>query len=167
MTASGFRVRITSLVFVFNSASLALKQVPTSIRKPKTNTTDKSIKFLHWLLLVVLDSFRSFQMVFGCFRSFLGRFRSFQVALARFSSFLTLVSTTDNWSLYPLKSFFFFLESSLQNFLVPTANFLIIPGPLFCLNFSPQSWCQQFPHGAENSHLLNMIFNCCSFLTLM
>ena len=67
MTASGFRVRVTGLVFVFKSASLVLKQVPTCIRKPKTNTFDKSIKFLHWLFLVVSDGFRSF--VDG-FRSF-------------------------------------------------------------------------------------------------
>ena len=67
MTASGFKVRVTGLVFVFKSASLALKEVPTCIRKPKTNTFDKSIKFLHWLFLVVLVGFRSF----------LDRFRSF------------------------------------------------------------------------------------------
>ena len=60
MTASGFRTRVTGLVFVFKLASLALKQVPTCIRKPKTNTFDKSIKFLHWLFLVVLDGFRMF-----------------------------------------------------------------------------------------------------------
>ena len=75
MTTSGFSVRVTGLVF-FKSASLALKQVPTCIRKPKTNTFDKSIKFLHWLFLVVLDGLRSF---FDRFRSFLivlGRFRS-------------------------------------------------------------------------------------------
>ena len=58
MTASGFRVRVTGLVFVFKSASLVLKQAPTCIRKPKT--LDKSIKFLHWLFLAVLDGFRSF-----------------------------------------------------------------------------------------------------------
>ena len=82
MTTSGFSVRVTGLVF-FKSASLALKQVPTCIRKPKTNTFDKSIKFLHWLFFVVLDGFRSLQMVLGCF----------QIVLGRFSSSLTLVST--------------------------------------------------------------------------
>ena len=87
MKASGFRVRVTGLVFVFKSVSLALKQVPICIRKPKTNTFGKSIKFLHWLFLVVLDSFRSFQMVLGCFRQFLDRIRSFQVVLDRFRSF--------------------------------------------------------------------------------
>ena len=66
MTTSGFRVRVTGLVF-FKSAFLVLKQVPTCIGKPKTNTFDKSIKFLHWLFLVVSDGFRSF--VDG-FRSF-------------------------------------------------------------------------------------------------
>ena len=54
MTASGCRVRVTGLVFVFKSTSLALKQVPICIREPK------SIKFLHWLILVVFDGFRSF-----------------------------------------------------------------------------------------------------------
>ena len=78
MTASGFRVRVIGLVFVFKSASLVLKQDPTCIRKPMTNTFEKSIKFLHWLFLVVLDGFRSFQIVLGHFRSFLDRFRSFQ-----------------------------------------------------------------------------------------
>ena len=63
MRASGFRVRVTGLVFVFKSASLPLKQVPTCIREPTTNTFDKSVKFLHWLVLVVLDGFRSFYMV--------------------------------------------------------------------------------------------------------
>ena len=52
MTASGFKVRVIGLNFVFKSASLALKQVPTCIQKPKTNTFDKLIKFLHWLFLV-------------------------------------------------------------------------------------------------------------------
>ena len=40
MTASGFRVQVTGLVFVFSLASLVLKQVPTCTQKPKTNTFD-------------------------------------------------------------------------------------------------------------------------------
>ena len=60
MIASGFRVQVIGLAFVFKSASLALEQVPTCIRKPTTNIFDKAIKFLHWLILVVLDEFRSF-----------------------------------------------------------------------------------------------------------
>ena len=60
MITSGFMVRVNGLVFVFKLAFLVLKQVPTCIRKSKTNTFDKSIKFLHWLFLVVLGSFRSF-----------------------------------------------------------------------------------------------------------
>ena len=60
ITASGFRVRVTGLVFVLKSAFLVLKQVPTCIRKSKTNFFDNSIKFLHWLYLVVIDGFRSF-----------------------------------------------------------------------------------------------------------
>ena len=60
MKAPSFRVRVTGLVFVSKSASLTLKQVPTCIRKPKTNTFDKSIKFVHWLFLIVLDGFRLF-----------------------------------------------------------------------------------------------------------
>ena len=77
MMVSGFKVLVIGLVFAFKSASLVLKQVPTCIRKPKTNTSDKSIKFLHWLFFVILDGFRSFQMVLGHFRLFLDRFRSF------------------------------------------------------------------------------------------
>ena len=60
MTASGFRVRVIGLAFVFKSPSLVLKQIPTCIGKPKINTFDKSIKFLNWLFLVVLDGFKSF-----------------------------------------------------------------------------------------------------------
>ena len=59
MTALGFRVRLTGLVFIFKLAALVLNEVPTCIRKPKTNAFDKSIKFLHWLFLAVLDGFRS------------------------------------------------------------------------------------------------------------
>ena len=70
MTASGFRVRVTGLVFVFKSAFFALTQVPTCIWKPKT--FDKSINFI----LVIFGGFIRFQIVLG-----------------RFSSFLTLVST--------------------------------------------------------------------------
>ena len=92
MMASGFMVRVTGVVFVFKSASLVLKQVPTCIRKPKNNTFDKSIKFLHWLFLVFSDGFWQFQMVLCRFSSFLDRFRSFQIVLGHFSLFLTLVS---------------------------------------------------------------------------
>ena len=48
MTTSAFRVQVTGLVFVFKSVSLVLKQVPACIPKTKTNTFDKSIKFLHF-----------------------------------------------------------------------------------------------------------------------
>ena len=51
----------------------------------------------------------------------------------------------------PLKRLLF-LKSSAQNFLIPTANLLIIPGPLFCLDcLSPMmvsiisSWSWRFP----------------------
>ena len=60
MTVSAIRVQVAGLVFVFKSASLILKQVPISIRKPKTNAFDESVKFLYWLFLVVLDGFGSF-----------------------------------------------------------------------------------------------------------
>ena len=105
MTASGFKIRVTGVVFVFNSLSLALKKVPTCIQKPKTNTSNKSIKFLHWLFLVSLCGFKSFQMVLCRFRSFivpflvvLDCFRLFQIVLdcfRFFSSFLLLVSTAN------------------------------------------------------------------------
>ena len=68
MTGSDFRDQVTGLVLVFKSASLVLKQVPTRIRKPKTNNFDKS---------VVLDGFRSFYMALGRLRSFLDFFKSF------------------------------------------------------------------------------------------
>ena len=60
---AGFRLQgstYRSKFFVFKSASLVLKRFPTCIQKPKTYTFDKSIKFLHWLFLVILDGFRSF-----------------------------------------------------------------------------------------------------------
>ena len=61
-----------SRFFVFKSISLVLNQVPTYVRKPKTNTFDDSIKFL---FLDVLDGFRTF----------LDRFRSFYIILAHSS----------------------------------------------------------------------------------
>ena len=57
---SDFKIQVTDLAFVFNLASLTLKQVPTCIRKPRTNIFEMSINFLHWsLFLVVLDHFSS------------------------------------------------------------------------------------------------------------
>ena len=38
--------------------------------KHKTNTFDKSNKFLHLLFLVDLDCLKSFKMVSGCFKFF-------------------------------------------------------------------------------------------------
>ena len=84
MMASGFRVRVTGLVFKL--ASLVLKQVPICISKPQANTFDKSIVFN-------IGHFWSIQMVLSHFRWFLVGFRLFQVVLNCFSSFLTLVST--------------------------------------------------------------------------
>ena len=49
-----------SSILFFNSASLVLNRVPTCVRKSKVNSFDESYKFLYWLFLVVLDSFRSF-----------------------------------------------------------------------------------------------------------
>ena len=63
----------------------------------------------------------------------------------------------------PLKRLLF-LEFSVQNFLLPTANLLIIPGTLFV---SPQWWYQLFLMELTISTFWNMILNCCSFLTLM
>ena len=91
MTVSGFRVRVTGLVLVFKSASLVLKQVPTQIRKPKTNNFDKS---------VVLEGFRSFYMALGRLRSF---FRLFQVVLDRFS-LLQLVPHFSKYLVYRYSS---------------------------------------------------------------
>ena len=75
ITASGFRIQVTDLVFVFKSAFLVLKQVPTCIRKDKLPLISQ--------LSFYIGYFWSFQMVLGRFRPFLGRF----------SSFLNLVST--------------------------------------------------------------------------
>ena len=50
----------------------------------------------------------------------------------------------------PLKRLLY-LEFSVQNFLLPTANLLIIPGTLFCL--SPVM-VSIIPHGADDFHLL-------------
>ena len=77
MTATGFTVRVTSLFFLFKSASLVLKQIPACTRKHKTNAFGRLTKYLHWLLLVVLDGFRSFKMILGRFSSFLDHFSSF------------------------------------------------------------------------------------------
>ena len=72
--------------FVFKSAPLILKQVPICIRKLKTNTFDKSIKFWHWLQ-IVSGCFRCLWVILGHFQIALGRFRSFQVVLDRFRLF--------------------------------------------------------------------------------
>ena len=68
---------VTSLVFLlFKLVSLVLNQVPTCVRKPKSNTFDESKVFI----LVIFGRFRcfrSFQMVLIRSRSFLDRFRSF------------------------------------------------------------------------------------------
>ena len=60
-------------------------------------------------------------------------------------------SGTADWSLYPLKRLLF-SESSVQNFLIPTANLITIPEPLFCFDcLSPMmvsiisSWSWRFP----------------------
>ena len=123
MTASGFRVRATGLVFVFKSASLVLKHVPTCIRKPKTkNTFHKSIKFLHLLFLVILDGLKSFQIVLGCF-----------------SSFLTLVSTghfilTQRKSSKTYRALLFFLNPVTEDVILSSyliMNFLVVTGLIF------------------------------------
>ena len=81
MTASGFRVRVTGLVFVFKSACLVLQQVPNCIRKPKTNTFDKSSFYFgySWSIQMVSGHFRWFQVVFRSFYVVLDRFRLFQL----------------------------------------------------------------------------------------
>ena len=72
MTESGFRVLAAGLVFVFKSTPLVLKQVPTCIGKPKTNTFDKSSFYsgYFWSFQMVLGRFRLFQAVLDCFRLF-------------------------------------------------------------------------------------------------
>ena len=100
MMASGFRVRVTGLVFKL--ASLVLKQVPICISKPQANTFDKSIVFN-------IGHFWSIQMVLSHFRWFLVGFRLFQVVLNCFSSFLTLVK-------YRLRSFQVVLAHSSDSF---------------------------------------------------
>ena len=81
MTASGFRVRVTGLVFAFKSECLVLQQVPNCIRKPKTNTFDKSSFYFgySWSFQMVSGHFIWFQVVFRSFYVVLDRFRLFQL----------------------------------------------------------------------------------------
>ena len=81
MTASGFRVRVTGLVLAFKSACLVLQQVPNCIRKPKTNTFDKSSFYFgySWSFQMVSGHFIWFQVVFRSFYVVLDRFRLFQL----------------------------------------------------------------------------------------
>ena len=124
MTASGFRVRITSLVFAFKSASLVLNQDPTYIRKPKKSTFDQTIKFLHWLFWsfqIVSGRFRWFQVVLGHFQIVLGRFISFQIVLACSSlQYVPSVCTSiDNASRFPS---FSYRTGSRHNYFHVTEN---------------------------------------------
>ena len=59
MIASGFRVWVTGLGFVFKSASFFLNRVSTFVWKPNADTFDKSVKFWNGL--------RWFQVVLGRF----------------------------------------------------------------------------------------------------
>ena len=136
MTTSGFRVRATGLAFVFKSASLVLKHVPTCIRKPKTkNTFHKSIKFS----FVIFGSFRWFEVVLDSFRLFLDRFRSLQIILSCFSSFLTLVSTghfilTKRKSSKTYRALLFFLNPVTEDVILSSyliMNFLVVTGLIF------------------------------------
>ena len=79
-----------------SSFQLQVNSLSTYFLKPKTNTVDESVKFLHRLFLVVLDVFRSIQMVLGrfvvldCFGSFyivLGHFRSLWIVFSCFRLF--------------------------------------------------------------------------------
>ena len=63
MATSGFRVRVTGIVFVFKLASLVLNRVQTCA---KTGTFE-SIKCLYWLFWVILNGFRLFLDHFGSF----------------------------------------------------------------------------------------------------
>ena len=86
MTASGFRVRVTGLVFAFKQASLVLKQVPTCIRKHRQPLISQLSFYIgyFWTFQMVSDRFKWFQVVL----------RSFQIVSGCFSSFLTLASTS-------------------------------------------------------------------------
>ena len=67
----------------------------------------------------------------------------------------------------PLKRLLF-LESPVQNFLIPTANSLIIPGSLFCrLSLPINDDFNYFLMELKIPIFWNIIFNCCSFLILM
>ena len=73
-------------------------------------------------------------------------------------------SGTAIWSLYPLKRLLF-LESPVRNFFIPTTNLLIIPGPLFCLDYlSPVmvsiiiSWSWRFQSSETLSSTLCFFF---------
>ena len=61
-------------------------------------------------------------------------FLFFKISLLTRGTFMfSQFSGTVNWSFYPLKKVLF-LGSSVQSFLIPTANLLIIPGTLFYLD---------------------------------
>ena len=66
--ASGFDSQI--YFFVFKLTSLVLNRVPICVRKPKTNTFDESIKFLHWLFLVALGRFSSHERLLNVLFTF-------------------------------------------------------------------------------------------------
>ena len=124
MAASGFRVRITSLVFAFKLASLVLNQDPTYIRKPKKNTFDQSINFLQWLFglfQILSGSFRWFQVVLGHFQIVLGRFISFQIvsACSSLQYVPSICTSIDNASRFPS---FSYRTGSRHNYFHVTEN---------------------------------------------
>ena len=100
-----------SRFFVFKLASFVLSRILTYIGKFKTITVDESIKFLHGLILVVLDGFRLFQIILGRFGTMAPRGHVFQ------SNFFT--STAD---IFYFNVFFHFNFFLLSTFLF-TSNF--------------------------------------------
>ena len=72
MAASGFRDRVTGLVFVFKSASLVLKHAQTAFENLRQIPLISQLSFY-----IIFGRFNWFQVVLCGFRSFLDRFRSF------------------------------------------------------------------------------------------
>ena len=86
------QVQVTDLVFCRSSflfLSCRPELSPDRHSKTYKGTIDKSIKFLNYLFLVVLDGFRFILDRLGCFRLF-------QMVFDCFSLFLTSVSTLFN-----------------------------------------------------------------------
>ena len=80
-------------------------------------------------------------------------FLFFKISSLRGGTFMfTQFSGAPNSSLYTLKRLLF-SESSVQNFLIPAVNSLIIPGPKLYIDYFSPMMVSIIPHGTEDSHI--------------